>query len=355
MGPGVKAPARWLGMDATCLVTGANGFIGSHLVDALLARGHRVVCLVRLTSNLRWLQDKPVTFARGDVTEPESLPEAVREVDYVFHVAGLTKAPAPAHFDQVNRQGTVNLLEACRTSASHLRRFILVSSLAAAGPSPDGRALTEDDPCRPVSLYGQSKLQAERAAARYQDALPLTIVRPPVVYGPRDELTLDLFRVVCRHIQPRPGAPQRISAIYVRDLVDGILLAAERPEATGRTYFMGHHAPSSIAEFTGLAARALGVWTVPLPVPVWALLTYALGSDLFAQLRRRVSILGAAKRIEMKQRYWLCDSSRADRELGFRAETPHDEGIRATALWYRQQGWLPLGPREKERVEAATK
>lgn len=327
-------------MGATCLVTGANGFVGSHLVDALLDRGDRVVCLARLTSNLRWIEGKPVTFAWGDVTEPDTLPEAVREADYVFHAAGVVRARNPADYAEVNHRGTVNLLEACKTSASRLRRLVLVSSLAAAGPAPGGRPLTESDSPRPVSLYGQSKLQGEHAAERYQNTLPIVMVRPPVVYGPRDPGTLPIFRMVRRHIQPRPGAPRRVSVIYVHDLVQGLLLAAERPEAAGRTYFMAHDAPCTIPEFARFVARALRVWTVPVPAPVWALRAYAFGSTLIANVGRRAHVISMDKGRELGHRFWLCDSSRARRELGFSAQTPHEEGIRATALWYRHQGWL---------------
>lgn len=327
-------------MGVTCLVTGATGFVGSHLVDALLARGDQVVCLTRKTSDLRWLQNKPVAFAWGDVTAPESLPSAVRDVDYVFHAAGLTRARDPEDFARVNHQGTVSLLQACGASARRLRRFVLVSSQAAAGPAHTERPVTEDDPRRPVSLYGQSKRDAEVAAEGYRKELPITIVRPPAVYGPRDEATLPLFRIVARHILPMPTRPRRVSVISWRDLTAGILLAAEHPRAVGRTYFMAHDLSVSIADVARMAARALHIWTVPVPAPVWAVRAYITGLRLFVRAWTKGEAFGKDKGRELGVRYWLCDSSRAQRELGFRAPTPHEEGVRATVLWYRQQGWL---------------
>ncbi len=327
-------------MSATCLVTGATGFIGSHIVDALLARGDNVVCLTRKSSDLRWLRDKRVTFAWGDVTAPDSLPSALHDVDYVFHAAGLTRAHDPGDFDRVNHQGTVNLLQACKSSARRLRRFVLVSSQAAAGPSPGERPVTEADPCQPVSLYGQSKWDAEIATASYLKEFPITIVRPPAVYGPRDDATLPIFRIAAHHILPLPSSPRRVSIISWSDLTAGILLAAGHPHAEGRTYFIAHDVPVSIPDVARMTARALGVWVVPVPAPAWAVRAYITGLRLFVRAWTRRQAFGKDKSGELDVRYWLCDGSRATQELGFRAATPHEEGIRATALWYRQQGWL---------------
>jgi len=166
------------------LVTGASGFIGSNLVDRLLPEGVSVKCLVRRRSNLAWLKHLPVTLVTGDFQEPASLAPAVADTEVVFHVAGATRAPRRALYFRGNFEATRNLLRACENYGPADQKFILISSLAAAGPS-EGVPLTEDQPPRPVSAYGESKLWAERAVLEFSQKRPATIIRPPAVYGPR--------------------------------------------------------------------------------------------------------------------------------------------------------------------------
>jgi nucleoside-diphosphate-sugar epimerase len=324
----------------TVLVTGANGFVGSHLVEGLLQGGHRVRGLVRRTSDLRWLENLDVERVYGEVTDSAGLPKAVRGMEAIYHTAGVTRARRPEIYQQVNHQGTVNLLRACLQHNPSLKKFILISSQAAAGPGAVGRLARETDPCRPVSDYGRSKLMAEQAAARYINRLPIVIIRPPAIYGPRDRDFLSYFKVLKKHLRPLLGlGRRRLSICHVRDVVRGSILAGNSSRSSGQVYFVSGQ-ETSWDELTSLMARALGTWTVKLPVPRFVLQGAALVSELFAPLRREAPVLDRRKAGEMVQVCWTCDWSKAAAELGYEPTVSLEKGIGETVEWYRQAGWL---------------
>ena len=168
------------------LVTGATGFVGSHVVDVLLERGHTVSFIARSTSNMRWLEGKPVQRVDGSLFDLHSLKDAVEGADVVIHVAGLTAAKNEAEFRRGNLDATQNLVDAIRTYRPGLTRYLHLSSLAVSGPSRDAdHPKTEDEPLHPITAYGRTKKMAEDVVRSMND-VPWTIVRPPAVYGPRD-------------------------------------------------------------------------------------------------------------------------------------------------------------------------
>jgi dihydroflavonol-4-reductase len=321
------------------LVTGATGFIGSHLVERLVAEGRSVRCLVRRSSTVRNLPLGAIELACGDLSSGEGVAEALRGVDVVIHLAGVTKARNVFDYRIGNAGATASLVGA----AEGVRRLVHVSSLAAAGPSPDLNPLTEDSDPHPISHYGRSKLEGEEAvrkSALWQRAI---IIRPPVVYGPRDTGVYQVIRAVARGWMVRIGrAERRFSLIYVQDLVDGLIAAADCESAGGRIFHMADPAHVSWEEFGTAAARSMGRSVRTLTVPESA--AYALGTwaEWLARLRGRPSVLSRDKVTEACCPAWLCDPSRAYRELGFHASISLENGLRRTIQWYREAGWLKI-------------
>lgn len=324
------------------LVTGGRGFIGSFLVEALLKKGFYVRCLLRnKTSELKWLRGLDIELYEGDITKPNSLKEAVQGVDYVFHLAGSTKAKSKMEFNRINAQGTKNLLEAFKKVKSEHKRFILVSSLAAAGPSRCRRPLTELDSPRPVSNYGRSKLMAETITLEFSNVLPVTIVRPPSVYGPREQDVFGYFKFAKQGWRPVfSGKPRYSSLIYVKDLVEGIILVSEKETAIGEIYFLSNDEHYSWDDFGDAIAHVLEVnprrVVVPLPLAFLA----SCGFELIMKITRRPVLFNLDKYRELKETYWICDNSKAKKELGFRPRFSLEEGLRETAAWYFENRWI---------------
>ena len=246
------------------LVTGAAGFIGSHLVEALLQRGVQVRCLVRPTSHLKWLQGLPVEIIYGDCQEKDSLGPGVKDVDLVFHLAGVTRALEAKTYFEVNALGTENLVQACLEHNTQLHKFIYVSSLAAAGPGRNGGKKKESDPCEPVSPYGRSKRRGEELALSQAHEFPLLILRPSAVYGPRDKAFLALFQCLSKRIKPSfSGEVRHLSLCSVQDLVGGLLLAAETRTKSGEIFFLSDGQDYRMGEINDSIAQAMEVTAFP--------------------------------------------------------------------------------------------
>ncbi|MCX6625726.1 MAG: NAD-dependent epimerase/dehydratase family protein [Acidobacteria bacterium] len=324
------------------LVTGATGFIGSHLCERLISEGAHVRCLVRpITSRgHRFLPPSGASPILGNLVSGSGLESAVEGVDIIFHLAGVTKALRAADYYAGNCQSTENLLRACERS--YVRpRFIHISSLAAAGPSPNSTPVRESDEPHPVSDYGRSKLQAETAVRNSALASRATVVRPPVVYGPRDADVFEAFRAISRGYMVHIGSGESyFSFIHVWDLVDGLVQLAYLDSAGGRTYHLANPKPISWREFAEVSARIMMRGVKVLNVPLQAALLVGYCADFAARVRRRPNILSAEKVREAAHRYWTCDTSLAESELGYKPELSFREGATSTLAWYREEGWL---------------
>lgn len=325
------------------LITGASGFIGLTLAALLGSRGTKVRALVRRSSRREGLERIGAELAVGDVTDPASLPAAVEGCDAVVHLAGLVKALSRKEMLRVNVEGTRHVARAC-AQAARPPVLVLVSSLAAAGPSTLARPRTEEDAPAPVSLYGESKLQAEEAL-REQGGLEATVLRPPIVYGPGDKEVLpSLLRMARLGVILKAGlADKRYCLVHVEDLCRGILAAAERGRRLGRAgsegiYFLtdgGEHSWDDVGE---AVCAALGRHGLVLPLPEVAGLPVALVSAVLATLTRRPAILSFDKMREIRQVAWTCSSARAERELGWHPRFALAEGIRQSVEWFRDMG-----------------
>jgi nucleoside-diphosphate-sugar epimerase len=323
------------------LITGSNGFIGSHLIERLLAHHYQIICFCRKTSNLQWINDLPVELAYGDVSDFQSLVSNISGLDFVYHLGGTLRANRPDEYLKINVDGTKNLLEACRRNSPNLRRFIYVSSQAAAGPSRNGSPITEDDLPSPVSLYGKSKLLAEQVVFDYSKYFPVTIIRPPAVYGPRDDDILQFFKYIKFGIKPVMGNPQKnVTLIYVLELIRGIQLAAEHPEAENELFFMADHKYYTWKDILDTIASVMNKKAIMVCVPDFIVGVMAAISEKTARVFNKVAVFNQDKTLEMKQKYWLLDCTKAGQKLGFTPQISLQQGLQVTYEWYRSHGWL---------------
>lgn len=322
-------------------VTGGTGFVGAHLVRALLDRGDHVTCLVRrpeLAQRQAWT-GRAVTLVRGDLDDAAALRTAAGGADVVFHVAGKIVARDAADYMATNRDGTANVLEAARNAGAG--RFLFVSSLAVGGPAVPGHPIDETRPPAPVTDYGRSKLAAEMLVK----AMPVawTIVRPPVVYGEWDRATLKIFQLVKRGLAPVFGdGSQELSVIHATDLARALIAAATAPAAAGQVYYAAHAAVTTSRELVLACARALGRASPPrvVPLPGWVARTILWGVGTLAHAAGRATLLSADKAAEYLAPAWTCRSDALTRDSGWRAEIGLEEGLRRAVTWYREVGWL---------------
>ncbi len=331
-----------MGLDV--LVTGATGFIGVGVVDYLKSREDNVRVLLRPESDAGKASSMQVDILKGSYDNPASLREAVKGADMVIHLAGVTRSVDEKGYYNGNVLPVRNLLESVVEVNPGLQRFVLVSSLAAAGPAdnPDPGSREEDIP-KPVSIYGRSKLEAEKIVRSYKDRLPITVIRPPAVYGPGDRDVLQFLMMLRKGILFAAGnvRTQRLSLVHVDDLVRGIVMASESPAGVGEIYFITSPKGYSWEELSMAAAEKLGVKhirTVSLPKPLMKAFGHAAG--LISRITGQSGFLNPDKVNEMVQDYWVCSPQKAERELGFTASIPLKEGMCSTIVWYRERGWL---------------
>lgn len=336
------------------LVTGATGFIGAKLAEGLVEHGDDVTCLVRTSSNLRALQPLGVRLAYGDVRDADAMRSVVKGHDVVYHVAGLLTAFRADELMQVNSRGFRNVAAACAASPNP-PTLVSVSSLAAAGPAFADRARVETDPATPVSNYGRAKRAAELIAEEFSADVPITIVRPPIVFGEGDPNMRRIFRPIWRwgvHVAFGVGKC-RYSLIHVRDLVDALILAAERGKrllarrpgdcdsATGY-YFVARDEQPTFAELGVLIANCLGRQSVRIlrssgPAFVWGAAAF---SEVMSRLRGQPFIFNFDKAREARAGNWICSPRAICSDLGFATRAPLADQLRQTADWYRQQNLL---------------
>jgi nucleoside-diphosphate-sugar epimerase len=323
------------------IVTGGAGFIGSHLIEALLAEGSDVTCVERRGGGRGWLGDLPVGFEPIGLDDEAALRGILEGAEVVFHLAGLTEAVRPTDLYAVNTEGTASVLRAAATFNGSAPRIILMSSLAACGPCRNGEPLTPDSVPFPLSHYGNSKLLAEAVVHAFEDRVPTTIVRLPSVYGPREKAVLTLFRMIRRGVALTVGGWERqVSLIYVKDVVQGLIAAARTPDAAGRTYCLSHPTPVTWAEFAGAGGRAVGRRPRLLSLPTSVARAVAVGCEAVARVARRAAVLNRDRVRELAQERWVCDPARAIREIGFAPSYPIDRGVTETVAWYRKEAWL---------------
>jgi nucleoside-diphosphate-sugar epimerase len=326
------------------LVTGGSGFLGSHVAEQLSAAGHQVRALVRKSSNRKFLSTlKNVELAEGSVEDRTSVDAAMKGgIDAVVHAAGLVKARNEAEFLECNTQGTVNLLDAAIEHAPNLRRFVHVSSLEACGPSLDGKPVPLDQEA-PVTAYGRSKLAAEKEVVARKDKLPVVVLRPALIYGPREAEVYEAFKAVKKYQYPVIGNGRMIACYtYGPDCARACIQAIDANIPSGNIYFVDDGAePLSMTRAMGeLIPEALGVkpfFRMGIPFRVLSLASF--GVEAYGKVRGKAVMLTREK-VAMLRHHWVCDSTKTQDDLGWKPEVRFSDGVHLTAKWYQDNGWL---------------
>jgi len=323
------------------LVTGGTGFVGSHLTEKLLEKGWNVKCFTRKTSNLRWLKNLNVEIVCGSFFDDSSLKKAVEDVDYIFHIAGAVMSKTKQGYFISNQIATKNLAEAAIKYNKNLKRFIYLSSQTVYGPSLNGEPTKETDDCKPITTYGKSKLAAEKELLNLSEELPLTIIRPPAIYGPRDEAIYQYFLAVSKGLISLIGFSDKyISIIHSHDLVNGIMLAAENENAVGEIYNISSEKYYSWKDIGDICKKAIGRKTFTIRLPHFLVYTVAAFSQLFGYLTTKGAVFNIEKARDFTQKYWILSPEKAIKQLGFKQEVSLEDGIKSTIEWYKQNGWM---------------
>ncbi len=320
-------------------VTGGTGFIGSHLVDRLIAGKtyDEIRCLVR--NQEKWLADKPYTKVRGDLFSITTLRKALEGVDTLFHIAAIVKAPDMNEFKRANVEATENIIRLANKSG--VKKIVVLSSLAAAGPS-NGKPRTEDDPMKPVSMYGESKKQMEEMIRRiHMPDLSVTILRPPAVYGPREDQIYTFFKLMNKRICPIVGDGKKpeISMIYVSDLIQAIELAAVNKSPGVGTYFVSGPEVYNWNQIRNVTSKVLGKKPVPLYIRPGMVKRIADVVESTASVFGLYPVLNREKASEMVLE-WTCTNLKAIKELNYHPLVSLEEGISRTIHWYKKHHWL---------------
>jgi nucleoside-diphosphate-sugar epimerase len=319
------------------LVTGATGFVGGHLVEALLRGGHEVTALARSPAKAAALIRQGARVVQGDLHNHAALDQAVEGQDLIYHVAGMVAARNEAEFLQANREGTRNVVTAAERGRT--TRVVLVSSLAAAGPAVKGTPLTGREPPRPVTAYGRSKLAAEQILT--SSSLRWSIVRPPIVYGPRDREVLKVFRLVRLRVAPVFGdGAQELSAIHVADLANALLSVGTSPVTAGGVYVACHPEVFTSAELASAIAAAMGRSVTTIRIPGWAGRALLSVTERASRFAREPTVLTTDKANEFFQPAWTGDPESLTRDTGWQANYDLARGLADTYDWYRRAGWL---------------
>lgn len=323
----------------TALLTGASGFIGGRLRDALLDDGYDVVALTRKGSP----EPKRGRAAAVDYADPDSLTRVLEQErpELVFHVAGATKGVSYQDFQRGNVMPTQNLIDAVKRAHPSLRRFVHVSSLTSHGPSTPERPSSEDDERKPVEYYGQSKLEADLVVEAAGKEVATTIICPPTVYGPGDVDAFELFRWAARRVNLFYGnRATHMSFVYVDDLVRGMREAAAHEATIGKRYFLTDGEPRTWDEFQRHIVEASGQRAFDLDLPSFVLDVSAFFGELATKVDGRPRLFNKQKVVLGKQRAWTCRHDRAQADFGYQPKFGTREGIERTFEWYRTQRWI---------------
>lgn len=324
-------------------ITGATGFIGSHIADIWLSHGFQVRCGYRKSSNLQWLKDKPVELVEYSLFDNKSLSEAVKNVDYVIHCGGTIMVKKPEDFYHVNRDGTIMLLKSILENSPNLKRFIYISSQTVGGPAKSlTEPVNEDSQSNPITTYAKSKNEAENSVLEYGKYFPVTILRPSAVVGPRDTAILTIFNSLKNRIVILIGFKQKyLNLIHALDLAEATFNAAISNNTKGEIYYLAHEKPVSWNEIMILGKKELNKnFTLNIHFPHFFVLSAAFLFENFRRIIGKPHPFNLEKGRDFIQKYWVCSSEKAKKDFNFSPKFSPDKAVLDTIRWYVNNKWL---------------
>lgn len=326
-------------MSRQALVTGATGFVGTHLVERLVSEGWRIRALVRRTSNTASIERAGAELARGDLDDVNAIRDACNGVDTVFHLAAVTAARSDAEYHHANVQGTRNVADAVASAEHSPRRVVYLSSYAACGPARNGTPRATNETPAPLTAYGRTKLEGEEAIRPLEEqGIEVVILRAPAVYGPGDRALLPYFQLIRWGLAPLPaGGERRLHMIFAPDLARALARAADTEPGT---YPVAEPAEHAWSEVIGTIGRALGHRPLRIPLPPALVRTAAAAAEAVGAIGGRAVPFNREKAEEMLAEAWTCDLTGAEALLPPDEATPLAQGVASTIQWYKSQGWL---------------
>jgi len=322
------------------LITGSNGFVGSNLADYLLEQGYSVVCLVRKSSDCKWLAGKKLECRYGDLNQPETLINSLDGIDALIHAGGVVRALKKETYYEVNQVGTRNLVNAILSPTNKTcKKIIYISSQAAMGPSTNDNFKEISEQENPVSDYGKSKLAGEKELVALNNKIPYTILRPASVYGPRDKDLFIFFNLVNKGIKPFTLTKKNIQLTFVQDIckVSEICLLSDKTNY--KTFCLAEPIKYTWEQTAKTIAKAINKKTIPLPLPSVIFWIAAAFSELISLFTKKPAVLNFQKIIEMQQKNWLFNTNYTEEELSF-TFTKLEIGAKITNHWYKNNKWL---------------
>ncbi|MDR3111572.1 MAG: NAD-dependent epimerase/dehydratase family protein [Elusimicrobiota bacterium] len=318
---------------ANILVTGATGFVGSHIVETLLEKKHKIFCFVRKSSNLKWIKNLGVEYKIGDFIDVKFLKSVVKNMDFIVHCAGVVRANSQKEYFEINVENTKNLCESVLSSNPCLKKFIFISSQAAMGPSTESiRKIADAE--NPVSDYGFSKLYAEKQIKKiFFEKIPYTIFRPASVYGPRDKDIFIFFNLVHKHLRPFTTTKRLLQLVFVKDIANAVSNAMENQNTINKTYYLAEKSIYSWEDIARIISTCSNRKTFPLPLPDFIFKIAGFIAQIVSHISKSPAVLNHQKITEMLQSSWTADTSSSQSDLNVNF-TSFELGAKITYNWY---------------------
>jgi nucleoside-diphosphate-sugar epimerase len=315
------------------LITGANGFVGSHITEQLVSDNYEVTALVRKSSNIKYIKDCKINYEYISLDDERGLTKLLSRFDVVIHCAGVVRALNWDGYERTNVVGTKNIVNAAIKNKNTLKKFVYISSQAAQGPSMGNipKLLSEKE--SPVSLYGKSKLLAEQEVKRLENQIPYTIIRPASVYGPRDKDIFTFFNLVKHHLKPQTYNKRFIQLVFVKDIACIISEIIDNIKTNNKTYYLSDgdiYTWKSVAE---TIAKVNNIKTIPIMLFDFIFKSTAALYEIVAKFTKKPQVLSREKIMEMLQTYWTADNSEIIKDTGFKFKKL-EIGAKITYNWY---------------------